>query len=377
MRRPFASYIVNEVELTQYEKEQILLYVFVLFIGLPLTIFFLSIFLFWLTKRRIFKKIIKWCLVIFTRGIIEQIFLSAIQYIKNNKNETISTELLKDEKLHRMKGTIFTRTSARRIKKSAALLYPFQAYILILVLMDQLFLITSSTETCETHKQILNDKESIVPLCVIRLKSIPNIPAADFFNPINAFRQVPGTFNLDVLKTCENASISQNDTLWKEYHIQCVRHFLRWNNIINTLTNVLQWQQITVFIVKSILHFTFDWQNSFGHSNWWLARSRLCRLFILLLLSILWTAAFILYTLIVIAFNNNLHASQVFISYQTSAILLIPMFIIPLLFYNALTIFHWAIRTLRRKKCEQEVSATFDKHRKILIYAENDQNFSV
>lgn len=377
MGRPFAAYLVDEIEITYVEKERIFNYVLLLFICLPLIIFFISTVLWWLTKRKLFKNIIKWCLVLFTRGIIEQIFISTIQFIRNNKNETVSSELSQDQKLHRMKKTIFTRTSARRIKKSAALLFPFQAYILTLVVVDQLFLITTSIETCETYKQVISDKEYITPMCSIRLKSIPDIPATEFFNLMNAFRTAPSIFTTDIMKTCDNTSLSQNDTLWKEYHIECVRHFMRWNNIINTLTNVIQWQQITVFIIKSILHFTFTWQNSLGHSSWWLARSRICRLLILLLFSILWAAAFLAYILLVIAFNNTLRASQVLISYQTSAILLIPIFIVPLLFYNTLTLFHWAIRILRRKKCEQEVSPTFDKHRQILIYAEKNQDFSV
>jgi hypothetical protein len=97
------------------------------------------------------------------------------------------------------------------------------------------------------------------------------------------------------------------------------------------------------------------------------------RLLILVLLTVLWTAVFVIYILIIIAFHKALALSQVILTYQTSAVLLIPIFVIPLLFYNTLTLFHWAIRTIRRKKCEQEVSLTFDTYRNVLIYAEDNK----
>jgi hypothetical protein len=98
------------------------------------------------------------------------------------------------------------------------------------------------------------------------------------------------------------------------------------------------------------------------------------RLLILVLLTVLWTTVLIFYILIIIAFNKALALAQVILTLQTGAVLLIPMFVIPLLFYNALTVFHWAIRTILRRKCEQEVSLNFDTYRNILIYAENNNN---
>jgi hypothetical protein len=150
-------------------------------------------------------------------------------------------------------------------------------------------------------------------------------------------------------------------------------YFFRWNNIINTLTNALQWHQITTFIIKVILYFTFSWQNALGHSKWWLKTSMIYRLLILVLLTVLWTTVLVFYILIIIAFNKALALAQVIVTFQTGAVLLIPIFVIPLLFYNALTVLYWAIRTIRRKKCEQEVSLNFDTYRNILIYAENNK----
>jgi energy-coupling factor transporter transmembrane protein EcfT len=98
------------------------------------------------------------------------------------------------------------------------------------------------------------------------------------------------------------------------------------------------------------------------------------RLLILVLLTSFWTAALIIYILIIIAFNKTLRLSQVILTFQTGAVLLIPLFVIPLLFYNTITLLHWGIRTIRGKKCEQEVSLTYDRYQNVLIYAENDKN---
>jgi hypothetical protein len=296
-----------------------------------------------------------------------------IKYINTPKGHIFPTEIPKDESLHRMNEKIFTRINAKRIKRSAALLFPFQAYILSLVIADQLFMYTHSIETCETYQQIFESNSVYAKGCLIRLKSVPNISTSEFFNPINAFRSNIHVLNMHVSSLCQNSSTLQNETLFKDYHIQCTKYFFRWSNIINTLTNALQWHQITTFIIRTILYFTFSWQSALGHSQWWLKASMIYRLLILVLLTVLWTAVFVIYILIIIAFHKALALSQVILTYQTSAVLLIPIFVIPLLFYNTLTLFHWAIRTIRRKKCEQEVSLTFDTYRNVLIYAEDNK----
>jgi hypothetical protein len=227
-----------------------------------------------------------------------------------------------------------------------------------------------SIETCTSYQQILDSNPVYARECLIRPKSVPNISISEFFNPINAFRSNTHILQINVSSSCQNSSTLQNEILFADYQIQCTKRFFRWSNIINTLTNALQWHQIIIFIIKIILYLTFSWQNTLGHSQWWLKASMIHRLPILILLTILWATGLVIYVLIIVAFNKALALSQVILTFQTSAILLIPMFVIPLLFYNTLTLFHWTIRTIRGKQCEQEVSFTFDTYRNVLIYVD-------
>jgi hypothetical protein len=364
---------MGDVEASRKEVEMALISIYIITTVIPLTILIISSILSSITKLIFFKSVTNCCLTLFTRGIIEQIFISTIKYINTTKGDIFPTEIHKGERVHRMNEKIFTKTNARRIKKSAALLFPFQTYILSLVIVDQLFMYDHSIETCETYQKILESKPVYGKECLVRPKSVPNISASEFLNPINAFRPRPHVLNMNVSSLCQNSSTLQNETLLTDYHIQCMIYFFRWNNIINTLTNALQWHQITTFIIKVILYFTFSWQNALGHSKWWLKTSMIYRLLILVLLTVLWTTVLVFYILIIIAFNKALALAQVIVTFQTGAVLLIPIFVIPLLFYNALTVLYWAIRTIRRKKCEQEVSLNFDTYRNILIYAENNK----
>jgi len=365
---------MGDVEASQKEVETASIIIYTSITAIPLTILIISSFLSSITKLTFFKSVANSCLTFFTRGVIEQIFISTIKYTNTTKGDIFPTEIHKGESVHRMNEKIFTKTNGKRIKRSAALLFPFQTYILSLVIVDQLFMLDHSIETCETYQQILESKPVYGGECLVRTKSVLNISVGEFINPINAFRPHPRVLNMDVSSLCQNSSTLQNETLLTDYHIQCSKYFFRWNNIINTLTNALQWHQITTFIIKIILYFTFSWQSALGHSKWWLKASMIYRLLILVLLTVLWTTVLIFYILIIIAFNKALALAQVILTLQTGAILLIPMFVIPLLFYNALTIFHWAIRTILRRKCEQEVSLNFDRYKNILIYAENNNN---
>jgi hypothetical protein len=333
-----------------------------------------SSFLSCITKLPFFKNVTNCCLALFTHGIIERIFISTIKYISTTKGYVFPTEIPKGESVHRINEKIFTKTNAKRIKKSAALLFPFQTYILSLVIADQMFMFERSIETCETYQQILDSNLMYAKDCLVRPKSVPNIAASEFFNPINAFHSNPQAPHMDVSSFCQNSSTLQNETLLMNYHIQCMKYFFRWSNIINTLTNALQWHQITIFIIKTSLYFTFSWQNALGHTKWWLKASMIYRFLILVLLTVLWTTFLVIYILIIVAFNKTLGSTQVILTLQASAVLLIPMFVIPFLFYNTLTVFQWAIRTIRWKKCEQEVSLTFDTYRNVLIYAEHNKN---
>jgi hypothetical protein len=294
--------------------------------------------------------------------------------MNTTKDQNFSIEIPKGQNLHCMNEKLFTRTISKRIKISAALLFPFQAYILTLVIVAQLFMSNQSIETCETYQETLESNSVFAKGCLVRPKFVPNISSIEFFNPLNAYQRIAHVPNVNISTLCQNSSALQNETRLIDYHIQCTRHFFRWSNIIDTLTNALQWHQITIFIIKAILSFTFSWQSTLGHSQWWLKTSIIYRLLILILLTILWIVALIIYILIIIAFNKILRLSQVILTFQTGAVLLIPLFIIPLLFYNAITLLHWGIRTIRRKKCEQEVSLTYDRYQNVLIYAEGDKN---
>jgi hypothetical protein len=289
--------------------------------------------------------------------------------MNTGKNQNSSIEISKGQTLHRMNEKLFSKTISKRIKISATLLFPFQAYILTLVIVAQLFMSSQSIETCETYQGMLENNSISANACLVRPKYVSNMSAIEFINPLNAFRRIPHTPNeINISTLCGNETL-----LLTDHHIQCTRRFFRWNNIIDTLTNALQWHQITIFIVKTILSFTFSWQSTLGHSQWWLNAWMVYRLVILILLTILWTTALIIYILIIIAFDKTLRLSQVILTFQTGAVLLIPLFFIPLLFYNTITLFHWAIRTIRGKKCEQEVSFTYDRYQNVLIYAEDDK----
>ncbi len=374
MPRSFASYLAGDVEVSSDEVDMAFISIYLIIAVLPLTIFIISSRLSLITKLKFFKSITKWCLALFTRGIIEQIFISTIKYMNNTKGQNFSIEIPEGQNLYRVNEKIFTRTISKRIKMSAALLFPFQAYILTLVIVAQLFMSNQSIETCEIHQEALESNSVFAKGCLVRPKFVPNISSIEFFNPLNAFRPISHTLNIKISDLCQNSSALQNETLLTDYHIQCTRYFFRWNNIIDTLTNALQWHQITIFIIKAILSFTFSWQSTLGHSQWWLKTSMIYRLLILVLLTSFWTAALIIYILIIIAFNKTLRLSQVILTFQTGAVLLIPLFVIPLLFYNTITLLHWGIRTIRGKKCEQEVSLTYDRYQNVLIYAENDKN---
>ena len=375
MTRSFASYLMDDVETSQKEIEKSFIGIYLSMTLLPLTIFIISSFLSSITKLSFFKSTAKCCLTLFTYGIIERIFISTIKYIRTSKGCILPNEIPKDQSVHHMNKKIFTKTNAKRIRKSAALLFPFQAYILTLVIVDQLFTLNYSIETCETYQTLLETNPTYAKECLIRSKSLSDIPVQKIFNPLNAFRSITHVpLNIDVSNLCRNSSTLENKTLLTDFYIQCTKCFFRWNNIINTLTNALQWHQITIFIIKKILYFTFSWQSALGHSRWWLNASMCCRLPILVLLTILWTVGFVIYVLVIVAFNKALALSQAILTFQTSAVLLIPIFVVPLLFYNTLTVLHWAIRTIRGKKCEQEVSLTFDTYRNVLIYAEDNKN---
>lgn len=376
MTRPFISYLVGDVEISHKETERFFGTIYVTITILPLIIYIISSFLSSITKLFFFKSIAKWFLTLFTYGIIERIFLSTIKFVRTNQKDFIlQSEISKDQNVHRMNDKIFTKINAKRIKRAAALLFPFQGYILTLVIVDQLFTLNQSIETCTTYQQLLMNNSIYAEQCLIKLKSLPDIPVQTFFNPLTVFQPIPyAPPDINVSSFCLNSSTIQYELLSINYHIQCTQYFFRWNNIINALTNALQWHQITIFIIKTILYFTFSWQNSLGHSQRWLKASKLYRLSILILLTILWTVGFVIYVLILMAFNKAVASSQVILTFQTSAVLLIPTFVIPLLFYNTITLFHWLIRTIRGKKCEQEVALTFDTYRNVLIYAEDNKD---
>ena len=370
MSRPFTSYLAGDVEVSPHEVDISFLSIYLFIAVLPLTIFTISSLLSWITNLQFFKNITKCCLAFFTRGIIEQIFVSTIECMNTGKDQNYSIEISKGQTLHRMNEKLFSKTISKRIKISATLLFPFQAYILTLVIVAQLFMSSQSIQTCETYQGMRENNSISANACLVQPKHVSNISASEFFNPANAFRRIPhAPREINISIFCENETLFSND-----YQIQCTQRFFRWNNIIDTLTNALQWHQITIFIIKAILSFTFSWQSTLGHSQWWLNAWMVYRLVILILLTILWTTALIIYILIIIAFNKILRLSQVILTFQAGAILLIPLFVIPLLFYNTITLFHWAIRTIRGKKCEQEVSFTYDRYQNVLVYAKDKKN---
>ena len=377
MSGSFASYLVGDVEISQEDAERSFLALYLVLLLVPLTIFIISGVLFLITKVKLFETLAKFCFGLFTYGIIERIFISTIKYLHKIDGKTSLTDLDKSQSLCRLNEKIFTKTNSKRIKISAALLFPIQIYILALVIVDQLFILNHSTETCETYAEKLVNNPLYAKQCLIRSKSVPNISFEEFFNPANAFRPTVHFTSVHASSRCENQSISQNETLLIDQIIRCTLYYFRWNNVINTLTNAIQWHQITIFIIKGILCFTFTWQNSLGHSQWWSKISMISRLLILILLTLLWATTLFMYVVIIVAFNKTMKSLQMILSYQTGAVLLIPIFVIPLLFYNTITLLHWLIRTIQRKKCEQEVSLTYDHYRNILIYVENDKNREV
>ena len=374
MSRSFASYLVGDVEISQEEADGSFLIIYLVLTLLPLSIFIISGVLSLITKMKFFRNVTKFWFEIFTYGIIERIFISTIKYLRKTDGKTSSIEVDKSRSLCRVNEKIFTKTTSKRMKISAALLFPIQIYVITLVIVDQLFILNHSTETCQTYEEKLASNPLYIKQCIIRPKSVSNTSFAEFLNPANAFGSVVEPPNVNASDLCQNQTSLQSETFFSDHIIRCSLYYFRWNNIINTLTNAIQWHQITVFIIKGILAFTFSWQSSLGHTQWWSKMPIIPRLLILILLTTLWTGALIVYVLIIIAFNKTLRSLQMILSYQTGAVLLIPIFFIPLLFYNTITLFHWLIRTIRRKKCEQEVSATYDHYRNILMYAENDED---
>jgi hypothetical protein len=79
--------------------------------------------------------------------------------------------------------------------------------------------------------------------------------SSEFFNPINAFRPNRPPPNTNISDYCQNSSSFHNEPSSNDYIIRCMKYFFTWNNIIDTLTNAIQWHQITAIIFKMIFLF--------------------------------------------------------------------------------------------------------------------------
>jgi hypothetical protein len=309
-----------------------------------------------------------------TLGIIEQLFISAIKYVNTSNGHRVATEIPKDKNVYRINKTIIKPTSTRRIKNSVAVLFPLQTMIISIVILDKLFVFEQSTETCETYQQLFENNPVFDKGCSIRPKFAPNISASEFFNPANAFRSTTPPPSTNISGYCQNSILLQNETLTTEYGIRCMKYIFKWNNIIDMVTNVLQWHQITAFIFKISFSWIYKWQDILGHTKWWSKKSISLRLTILVVLTIIWTPISIIYLLIIIAFFKTMSSIQLILTVQTLVVLLVPLLFISFPFYNALTLFYWTIDTIRKKDCDQEISNAFDASHNVLIYAKDDEH---
>jgi hypothetical protein len=374
MVRSFASYLTDDVLLSSEEIGTAIIIIYLAISFLPFVVMFISGLLSYLTKLSFFENVIEWCVELCTLGVIERIFVSVIKYINTDNDRRVATEIPKGRSLYRINETIIKTKSARRTRFLVAVLFPLQGLIISIVILDKFFVLQQSVETCETYQQLFEGNPIYDKGCSIRPKFAPNISASEFFNPINAFRPSIPPPTINITGYCQNLTTLQNETSSIDYVIRCMKYIVKWNNIIDTLTNVLQWHQITAFIFKTICRLTYKWQDTLGHSQWWSKISISYRLTILVLLTVVWTAIFVIYLLIIIAFFKTLTSIQLILTVQTAVVLLVPLLFIPLPFCNALTTFYWTIYTIQKRDYEQEISHTLDTCRNVLIYTKDDEH---
>ncbi len=372
MARSFASYLTDDILMSSEETGTVFTIIYLTLTFFPSAVMLTSLLLSFLTKLKFFDNVIEWCMELCTLGIIERLCISAIKYVNANNGHRVATEISEDKNVYRINRSIVKPTSTRRIKNSVVVLFSLHTMIISIVILDKLFVFEYSTETCETYQQLFEDNLVFDKGCSIRPKFAPNISASEFFNPVNAFRSIPPPPSTNISGYCQNSTLLQNETLTTDYGIRCMKYIFKWNNIIDTVTNALQWHQITAFIFKISFYWIYKWQDTLGHTQWWSKTSISLRLTILIILTIVWTAIFVIYLLIIIAFFKTLLSTQLLLTVQTGVVLLVPLLFIPFPFYNALTLFYWTICTIRKKDCDQEISNAFDATHNVLIYAKDD-----
>ncbi|CAF1688103.1 unnamed protein product, partial [Adineta ricciae] len=208
----------GDVELSSMEMEVIIVVLFIFITFLPVVIVALSALLSIITKKVFFSNLTNWWMELFSRGIIEQIFISAIEYLHTNRH--FESKISKHQRVYKINKKMIPTQNAQRIRNFTVILYPIQAFIVSLVIFEKLFTQQRSSETCESYQKLFSNDSFYDTACSVRSLAA-HISANELFNPINAFQSMTlSPLFANVSEYCEQSNATTYETSARKSIIQ-------------------------------------------------------------------------------------------------------------------------------------------------------------
>ncbi|CAF1017453.1 unnamed protein product [Didymodactylos carnosus] len=351
-QKTFIAYLIDDIPI-KFDSATILLATIISITIIPGILSIIALILEKCFKKSIIiKKIISWSSDVCSRGFLERIFVHVVRS-KQEQDDDKRIYLENHSLCHRVNNkTILPYKNSTHLERIFAAFFIFQLLILSVITAEKLFTRREYFQKCTTYlNTFYNNNE--YKCFVENQRKYTNMTAGGLFNPLWAFTlpekiEVVQPYDYCKLASANNNSrnrrIDNDDTniiLGEMLEIRCIQFTFKWDNLIDTLTHVVEWHEILAFLFRKILQLALWWQTKLKHSNCWFNwKTNRTRKQILIVLLIIWSFIGVFILLEFISFL------QIFIYFEfsgleTNILLFVPVLFLAIPYINWITLFRW------------------------------------